>query len=328
MDEDVFWPLAGGLGRHPDDDAFERLTDLLAGRSEADITGFADRLADVLWALDTPAHFQACETVSDDVFLYVRCAVVGAGRKAYERVLSRPGGIGEFADEEAELLLTVAEQAYERKTGRLWEHETPVSYEAGSNTGAWGDAAPDSDDWSPPWLDLMLGSTGPAPVHGYEYCLGEAAGAVIADPAWQKWWATSGVDRCELLLLLDSSGEQLPSTAVKRGRKRLRIDVVRVPGPLPDDPDALMALAVDEIRELMSLADLGPVPPLTTPAVDTERLAIAAAGPVVVPELPAELMEQAMRTGGLGPFDVFDYFRAHPDAPGADVWLNLDPRDP
>ena len=38
----------------------------------------------------TPAHFAAAQTASSDVFLYVRCVVVAAGRKAYDRVLRKP----------------------------------------------------------------------------------------------------------------------------------------------------------------------------------------------------------------------------------------------
>ena len=45
MGENEFWQLVQTLGRHTDEEAFGRLTARLAGRPEADITGFADRLA-------------------------------------------------------------------------------------------------------------------------------------------------------------------------------------------------------------------------------------------------------------------------------------------
>jgi len=140
MDQDAFWALIGMLGRDPDDDDFARLTDLLATRSAEDITGFADELARALYALDTPAHFAAVRPfiIGDDSFLSVRCAAVAAGRTAYEKVARRPKGLERFADRDAEPLLMVAPEAFERATGMLWEHETPVSYEMGSNTGAWG----------------------------------------------------------------------------------------------------------------------------------------------------------------------------------------------
>ncbi|MCM4083068.1 DUF4240 domain-containing protein [Paractinoplanes hotanensis] len=45
------------------------------------ITGFADQLALMLGTLDIPAHLTAAHTVSSDVFIYVRCVLVAAGRR-------------------------------------------------------------------------------------------------------------------------------------------------------------------------------------------------------------------------------------------------------
>ena len=78
--------------------------------------------------------------MSADVFLYFRGSVVAGGRAAFERVLQEgvlrekdwdDGGAGE-------LMLDIAREAFERKTGREWEHETHVSVETGSNRRAWG----------------------------------------------------------------------------------------------------------------------------------------------------------------------------------------------
>ncbi|WP_412742935.1 DUF4240 domain-containing protein [Krasilnikovia sp. MM14-A1004] len=140
MDQNAFWALIGMLGRNPDDDDFTRLTDLLATRSAEDITRFADLLAHALYALDTPAHVEAVRPliVGDDSFLYARCAAVAAGRRTYEKVAGKPESLERFADRDAELLLTVAPEAFERATGMLWDHETPVSYEMGSNHSARG----------------------------------------------------------------------------------------------------------------------------------------------------------------------------------------------
>jgi len=46
----------------------------------------------------------------------VRCAAVAAGREAYERVLAEPSKLRRFARKEAEHLLTVAQDAYERSS--------------------------------------------------------------------------------------------------------------------------------------------------------------------------------------------------------------------
>jgi Protein of unknown function (DUF4240) len=248
------------LGRDAGGEDFDRLTARLATRPEVGITGFADRLALVLWALDTPAHFAAARTASDDVFLYIRCAVVTAGRKAYERVLRRPTALTKFADEEAELLLTVAEQAYDQATGLPWEHDTPVSYETGSNTAAWGEAeavpVPAGSSAPQTWLELSFGSGSPGgPPDAYVLFLHEVVEAVAVDPAWQRWWAAAGVPTCELSLLLDGTGYVPPEATVKRGRKRIQVHLSRDPGPFPaDDPAALLARATDEIRDLLDLA--------------------------------------------------------------------------
>ncbi|WP_242625327.1 DUF4240 domain-containing protein [Krasilnikovia cinnamomea] len=334
MDEIDFWRLVQTLGRNPDDEAFDRLTARLAARSEADLIGFADRLASVLWALDTPAHFTAARTASDDAFLYIRCAVVAAGQKAFDRVSRNPAALGKFAGDEAELLLTVAERAYEQSTGRLWEHETPVSYETGSNTAAWGETAgpgPDASATAAPWLGLSFGSASPGgPPAAYTLLLREVVTAVASDPAWQRWWAEADVPLCELSLVLDGTGHTAPETTVKRGRKRIRVQVVRNPGPFPAaEPAALLAIATDEIRELLELArehvGLGLLPPLPAPPLPVDLPAERFepdAGLEIPPELPDELLERAIREGGLGPQDIIEYFRDHPNAEGAARWLN------
>lgn len=138
MDLDEFWAL---LRTRRTDDDFAALTDELAGHDAAAIVAFEERLTELLHALDTPAHATAARA-RNDWFLYVRCAAVGAGRKTYERILDQPAELRRFAHKEAEFLLTVAPAAYERRTGRPWEHETALSYESGSNTAAWGDPDP------------------------------------------------------------------------------------------------------------------------------------------------------------------------------------------
>ena len=336
IDEEEFWSLVKPLGRYPDDEDFERLTARLAIRPEADITGFADRLALVLWTLDTPAHFAAARTASSDVFLYVRCAVVAAGRKAYDRVLRKPAALEKYADEEAELLLTAAEQAYEQATGLLWEHETPVSYETGSNTVAWGEADPEpvpaQADPPPAWLELSFGSGPGGPPNAYGLFLHEVVEAVAAAPAWQRWWAPAAVPRCELSLLLDVTGNVPPEATVKTGRKRIQVHVSRDPGPFPaDDPAGLLARATDEIRDLLDLArerlGLGPLPPLTPPPLRTDlpaEMFRPDPGPEPPPMIPTELFERMTRGESLGPQDFIDYFRTHPDAEGAAIWQQLD----
>jgi uncharacterized protein DUF4240 len=315
--EDEFWQLVKTLGRNADDDDFDRLVARLASRPEADITGFADRLAAALWALDTPAHHAAAGTASDDVFLYIRCAAVVGGRRTYDRVLRRPATLRKFADDEAELLLTVAERAYERATGSLWEHETPVSYETGGNAAAWGhdSAAPPAAE-AAGWLELTLG-TGmrDSPPRAYAMLLDGAVAAVAADPAWQRWWEPTGVPACRLSLLLDGGEFSPPEATVQKGRKRVQVNVTRDPGRFPvDDPPALLSRAADDLRDLLDRAGkrlgLGPLPPLPAPAVPADLPAeLFRPGPDPLSMLPADLVERLMHGEVLDPEDVVDQLR-------------------
>jgi uncharacterized protein DUF4240 len=322
--EDEFWQLLKTLGRDAGDDDFDRLMARLADRPPADIIGFADRLAAALWALDTPAHHAAAETASDDVFLYIRCAVVAAGRRTYDRVLRKPAALQKFADDEAELLLTVAEQAYEQATGALWEHETPVSYETGSNTAAWGHTPP-----VPPagkaaetagWLELALGTGIQGPPRAYSIFLHDVVDAVAVDPAWRRWWKPTGVAECQLSLLLDDADSSPPETTVKKGRKRVQIHVTRDPGRFPfDDPHALLARATGDLRDLLELTrerlGLGPLPPLPELAVSTDmptELFRPDPGPLWM--LPAGLVERLMRGEVLDPDEIVEHLRRHHDA--------------
>jgi hypothetical protein len=52
----------------------------------------------------------------------------------------------------SEELLGVAAAAYEKKTGREWDHETHVSYETGSNREAWGSKRPAQDRGWDGWV--------------------------------------------------------------------------------------------------------------------------------------------------------------------------------
>jgi hypothetical protein len=194
-----FWELIGV--RRTDED-FAALTDELATRDAATITAFEDHLTEALHALDTPAHAKAARA-RNDWFLYVRCAAVAAGRDTYELVLARPAELRRFARREGELLLTVAPTAYERSTGRPWEHQTQLSYESGSNTTAWGGPEPDTE--SDPAAAHDDGDTW-LTVHSESSDVARVAWAIGADAAWRAWWSGSGIAHCELHLDTGDAG--------------------------------------------------------------------------------------------------------------------------
>lgn len=111
--------------------------------SEEQLKGFDDRLAEVLYALDTLEHYKhtaAAEgmTAGDDGFLYARCWVVSQGRDYYESVLKDPTKMPPTFEEWCESLLYVTQFAWEN-SGRdgEWTYDAPVSYETGQNTKCW-----------------------------------------------------------------------------------------------------------------------------------------------------------------------------------------------
>jgi len=144
LDDDRFWKLIDVLGHAPSDEGVDRLVDALAARKVDVIARFSQALAEKLNQLDDPGNLcrsdgsQPIAQMSPDAFLYYRCAIVAAGRSAFERVLEHPGIDQEEWDGGAgELLLGVPERAIEEKTGREVVFVNSVSYETGSNRQAW-----------------------------------------------------------------------------------------------------------------------------------------------------------------------------------------------
>ena len=144
MSDDEFWKLIALIDREQlaggdEDVAIEPLASALASRPEDDLRGFEDVLAQKLYALDGQRFAQEAGNSggSDDAFLYARCWVVGAGKEHYHRVLATPRLMPKSLDEWLEPLLYVASNAYEKATGEEWDHETPVSWETGSNEAEW-----------------------------------------------------------------------------------------------------------------------------------------------------------------------------------------------
>ncbi|MEU7907248.1 DUF4240 domain-containing protein [Actinoplanes sp. NPDC049118] len=266
MTREEFWAL---IGSRSGDDDFAALTDELATRDAATIIAFEDRLSEVLHALDTPAHAKAAR-VHSDWFLYVRCAAVAAGRETYEAILARPAELRRFRRREAELLLAVASSAYERGTGRLWEHETALSYESGTNP-AWGEPpspprpAPAADgarpdDWlhlpgPDDWLQLIAVTL---PGNDYAHDVELIAYAVGRDPAWRAWWAESGIPGCELFL---GDPRVVGESVVLVGTGRVEARGYASYGELPEaiaDVTALFAV----VRARLGLSEPPPMPDL------------------------------------------------------------------
>ena len=107
----------------------------------ANIYLFKDKLSEKLYNLDTKAHANTYKSkqedgyLSVDDFLYVRCAVVAEGKDYYENVLTQPS---EMPIEIAfEPLLSLANTAYQMKTGKKMDYFPIFNYETHSNYAAW-----------------------------------------------------------------------------------------------------------------------------------------------------------------------------------------------
>ena len=98
---------------------------------------FKDKLSEKLYRLDTKLHRAAYVSkdpdhyLSADDFLYVRCAVVAEGQTYYENVLKNPTEMP--YDIAFEPLLSLANDAYELKTGKKFDYFPTFNYETGSN---------------------------------------------------------------------------------------------------------------------------------------------------------------------------------------------------
>jgi hypothetical protein len=77
---------------------------------------------------------------SGDAFLYARCYVVAKGKQHYESVKADPTMMPKSLDQWCEALLNVASKAWAIATGKDeedWDHDSPLSYETGSNKANW-----------------------------------------------------------------------------------------------------------------------------------------------------------------------------------------------
>ncbi|MEV0650696.1 DUF4240 domain-containing protein [Phytomonospora sp. NPDC050363] len=140
MDENAFWLLIEECGPPTPDPEGEELAAALEARLAkgpvSAVVGFAERLAELLYRLDRREYG---EDLSGDAFLYVRAAVIVAGRREYEAVLADPRRFAPFAADQvwAESLIYVPDRAYEGLTGREWSRDTRYSFESYSNTAGW-----------------------------------------------------------------------------------------------------------------------------------------------------------------------------------------------
>jgi hypothetical protein len=138
--EEDFWQIIAQLNWSAEsrDAVLSPAVSALAAHKASHIYLFEDLLAEKLYQLDTQLHAKAAYPnghFSEDGFLYIRAAVVAAGKDHYRRVLNEPSEIS--GEEDFEPLLSLAALAYMQKTGLEFNYIPPTSYETYSNEAGW-----------------------------------------------------------------------------------------------------------------------------------------------------------------------------------------------
>jgi hypothetical protein len=147
MNESEFWQVIQqidhtALQECDDDGAVAPLIKHLSRVSESEIRDFENILAQTLYEIDSQmyAYHAGDSEKSGDGFLYARCFVVAKGQEFYHHVKTNPTNMPDSTDDWCESLLYVAQRAWAEATGNDeedWDHDTPLSYETGSNENLW-----------------------------------------------------------------------------------------------------------------------------------------------------------------------------------------------
>lgn len=157
MPEDRFWDLIESIPDLPEQGDFERVASSLAGCAAADLVAFEARLTLALYALDDPQSADWYEQndpsglgfVSDDTFLYARCATVLGGRASWsdavaQKTLDWGSDSPDLSGSSEYLLYLGLDAALAQGTDPYDYYDEvysaiPISYETGSNSELWGD---------------------------------------------------------------------------------------------------------------------------------------------------------------------------------------------
>jgi hypothetical protein len=162
MPEDEFWQLIAVLDGSTQEEAVERLTQVLRAGGRRTAIGFAERLAATLYELDRESLFRQPVRWSDDpddsepiplsgdTFLYLRADIVAKGKAVVEQVLADPAVLLTRRWDDGEALLYAPDEALGS------EIETTFSYESCSNEQYWSPVELDSSAHQEPIVVVFL----------------------------------------------------------------------------------------------------------------------------------------------------------------------------
>ncbi|MEW2505943.1 DUF4240 domain-containing protein [Amycolatopsis sp. NPDC047767] len=148
-----FWEVIGSSSVEDDSEiesALERISGQLSAMTPDALTRFVERLRESLYRIDRRGLAEVPVALANglklpqtsDHFLYARCACILAGERVYGDVLISGFGFERFVApfaQEAEGMLYLASEEYERKTASRMNVESYFSIESRSNTQGWGD---------------------------------------------------------------------------------------------------------------------------------------------------------------------------------------------
>ncbi|MBD7937123.1 DUF4240 domain-containing protein [Cytobacillus sp. Sa5YUA1] len=148
MKDETFWTIISLLNFNDENDEEEILepaVHTLAKMSVKDIKEFEEALAYKLYLLDTKEHAKNIgeysydeenqNYFSPDLFLYFRCSVITEGKEFFEITIKNPQNMSQ--DNSFEPLLSLASEAYTRRTGKEFEYITGCDIESFSNIEGW-----------------------------------------------------------------------------------------------------------------------------------------------------------------------------------------------
>ena len=148
MKDETFWSIISLLNfndKNDEEEILEPAVNTLAKMSVKDIKEFEEALSHKLYLLDTKEHAknigeysydeETQDYFSADLFLYSRCSVITEGKECFELTIKYPQNMPK--DNSFEPLLSLASEAYQRRTGKEFEYLTGCDYETFSNDSGW-----------------------------------------------------------------------------------------------------------------------------------------------------------------------------------------------
>ncbi|MET8949144.1 DUF4240 domain-containing protein [Streptomyces sp. NPDC004542] len=244
MNKDQFWKAICELDGYADDESVYDLRELLLGEDAEDVAAFQVLLDEQLAVLSARAAEAGVELDEAEA-----CAVVAAGREAYEAVLADPAEFGR-RDWDTEDALALRETAAD-----------VLEFLGGLPDFAEGDE----------WLHVSFGSDFTIP-SAYENAVESLAESIDRSPEWRRWWQGAESPRLFVFLELMKSPELREPPHLRRRRESVEFSMsidpqnvrgLRLPGRGGKASEVargdLMA-CLNRVAEELSLESVPPLP--------------------------------------------------------------------